>query len=308
MRGLAIAKNADQVEHEAVLRGYASTSDGLADEEISGELDDEISNEELFLQPEFESETWAIKDEYLEVEESSTLQELKNRSAILGELYPFEIRNSSLKYLGDNSESSIYETLLMISLLVEKNSLLFQRDIADNFERLSCMIAEHFFGCSTLWWTGAASENSFKDLIDQIHIDTQELEWSPTAIVFPTLREIKDGGIDLIAHRDIIDSRTGKIFVFGQSACGQDWIEKTKKDLDDAKLRHIFKLPFISPIKFLCMPYLHALDERIICLGTMNLEGAIFDRARITHLYNSHKDDATDRIVGQMHVAAKSIL
>ena len=101
MKAIAVAKNADQVELGAFRDGYAIVGDGLADEEISGELEELADNDSGAL------EEWAAQDVYRDTEEGSIKKELELRSELLGRLYPFEMRGALLSYRNSDHEIRI---------------------------------------------------------------------------------------------------------------------------------------------------------------------------------------------------------
>lgn len=277
MRALETAKNADQVELIAFQNGYAPISEGLADEEFSGEFEDlaisEIQNQD----------DWMGSDTFSDTELGLIKKEIENRAKLLTESYPFNLNESSLSYSDTNrKKQKIYEALLLISTNQDRSGRQWQ-EVVDEFEKLSVNAVEKFFQCSKTWWTGANSESKFKEIIDNIHKHTGELEWNPDPKVIENHKKIKDAGVDFINYRQLTDNRAGGLFFFGQSACGQDWFNKTTRDLRENKYGRIFRKPYAEPVKIFVIPYL--VNEATMIKAFNNLSGLVFDRAVLTSLF-----------------------
>ncbi len=290
MKALETAKNADQVELIAFQRGYAPISEGLADEEFSGEFEDlvitEIQNQD----------DWMGRDAFSDTEIGSIKEEIENRAKLLTESYPFNLIESSLSYSKSSRKKlKIYEALLLISTIHDRSGKQWQ-EVADEFEKLSLNAVEKFFQCTKTWWTGANSENKFKEIIDGIHEHTGELEWNPDPRIIEYHKRIQDAGIDFINYRQLTENRAGGLFFFGQSACGQDWFDKTTRDLREKKYGSIFRRPYAAPVKIFVIPYL--VNEATMTKATNNLSGLVFDRAVLTSLFVNDVviDGITDKL------------
>ena len=290
MRALETAKNADQVELIAFQRGYAPISEGLADEEFSGEFEDlaisEIQNQD----------DWMARDTFSDTELGSIKKEIENRAKLLTKSYPFNLNESSLSYSKSNQKKlKIYEALLLISTIHDRSGKQW-KEVVDEFEKLSLNAVEVFFQCTKTWWTGANSERKFKDIIDDIHKHTGELEWNPDSKIIENYKRIQDAGFDFINYRQLTDNRAGGIFFFGQSACGQDWFNKITRDLRENKYERIFRKPYAAPVKIFVIPYL--VNEKTMIKALNNLSGLVFDRAVLTSLLVNDViiDGVTDKL------------
>lgn len=278
MKAIDVAKNADQVELNAFRNGYAVVSDGLTDEEISGEI------EELVYRDTNTLEKWADEDTYRDTEEGLIKKELDNRVELLEELYPFEMRGSSLGYRNPKHETKVYESLLLTSLATRRQGKHWL-ELVSSFEKVSARAVREFFECDEMWWTGSDSHDAFKEKIDRIYKKTRELEWNPDPNIFDRHKKIKDAGVDFINYRYMLDQRVGGIFFYGQSACGDNWFSKTKTDIRAKELERIFRKPYADPIKLFTIPYLITSDDhRTMIRAASNFSGVIFDRARLTKL------------------------
>lgn len=290
MTAIDTAKNTDQVELNAFQNGYAPISDGLTDEEISGEI------EELLDTGPDGSEEWAVRATYDDTEQGSIKAEIENRTDLLDTYYPFELRNSSLYYQNSHNQVlKIYECLLLISLTSNKKGRHWQT-LNNSFEELSGSVVEKFFQCTWTWWTGANSKLNFQQIIEEIFKKTEELEWIPDFKAIGNPNKIKDAGIDFISYRRMVDKRVGGLFFFGQSACGGNWIHKTTTDLRASKYKRIFREPYAEPVKIFVIP--HLLNNSVMVKAKSDLSGLIFDRATLTRIVVdfANTDSETDEI------------
>ena len=278
MRAIDVANKADQVERDALLKKYAEVSDGLADEIISGEIED------LMVVDDGQSEPghWSNLDTYSDSMQGKIMQELQNRSILFSDIYPFELNHSRLKHKNPGSVDKIYEALLLTSLTTRRQGKNWE-NLVESFEKLSAWAVKRFFQCDKIWWTGASNDEKFKQLIETITKETGELEWDPDPNISGKLKKIKDAGLDFINYRRL-DERVGGLFYFGQSACGQNWISKTEKDLRPRRIQRIFRMPYADPVKLFTIPYLITNDAEEMINAANNFSGLIFDRARLTRL------------------------
>ena len=108
-----LAGDADQTEWEAIRLGVTNVDTGIRDQILSGELETSSAREER---------------------STRVTDEIERRSAILGDLYPFERTGNSLRYRP--SDSHVYEFCLSISF-VGSLSTTFGRRFQIGFERLT---------------------------------------------------------------------------------------------------------------------------------------------------------------------------
>lgn len=272
------ARNADIVELHAFRRSSASFDDGLMDEAVSGESEDLMW---LDAAP-AESESWSVQDGYLDNQQAKITQELQEREKLLGDLYPFRLKQFSLHYRGLQSvENRVYESLLLTSLATQRQGGTWL-NVVDSFEKVSARVVETYFQCSGSWWTGANSTHKFREIIDGIHKHTGELEWNPDPNLANTVGNVRDAGVDFINYRNIVDSRIGGLFFYGQCACGDDWFAKTAHHSGQGRLRSLFRQPYAAPVRILTIPYLLASFREKLIKASSNISGFVFDRARLT--------------------------
>lgn len=284
-----IAQNADQVELRAFRKLNASIDEGLVDEAISGESEDLMQTE---ADPQ-ETEEWSMLDGYNDNQQGKILGELKTRSYLLGNLYPFDLKQSSLHYNSAKSaECKVYETFLLVSLTTKRQGRNWL-DLIDSFERLSALVIKIYFQCSQTWWTGANANGGLQGFIEEIHKKTGELAWNPDPNFSGSVSRAKDAGLDFINYRNLIDSRPGGLFFYGQSACGDDWFAKTAHDFRQNRHRNIFRQPYADPVKIFTIPYLITSDHEKMLKAASNISGLVFDRARLTNVLSGMLSDKT---------------
>ena len=281
------ARHADRVEFCAFQKSYASFDEGLVDEVISGEAESlmltEVDNHEV--------EDYAKLDVYNDNQQGRIMDEIQKRSKLLGDLYPFDLKQSSLHYISSSSSNSkIYETLLLISLTTNRQGKDWLNLVA-SFEKLSGWVTKYYFQCSKAWWTGADGSKKFKEMIKKIYDETGELEWNPDENFLSRIRNVKDAGLDFINYRNLIDQRAGGLFFFIQSACGDDWFAKTQRDLRTKSLEKLFRQPYADPVKIFTIPYLLTSNHEKMLEAAGNISGLVFDRARLTSLLFDMEND-----------------
>lgn len=285
--------NADQTEYAALKYKLASVESGIEDERLAGVLDD-YENAEL----EGEQEEWALDDAAKDDAAGLTLDKLKHRQAVLGDLYPFEINGNQVS-LKEGDVSPVYLFCLAISNApyITKGEFV---QLPRTFEQLSARLGKLVLGNSahsmhTGWPRQDENPISFKELIDLIKSKVNakfEWNWDPQlGLDTPEARYLKDCGLDFIVWRDFYDNRDGKLYLAGQCACGNDWTDK----FGDINYNNIKKwvrpFAYIPPTKILTIPF--CADECYM-LDSADNENLILDRIRLTKLYPRMKNGNID--------------
>lgn len=270
-----IAKNADQTEMMAILGGIAALDAGFYDEEVSGALDD-------FEQPEDEAIglDWHRRDIAKESGVGKIHEEVARRIELLGTSYPFEVDNNTLRYR--RSPSGVYEFCLAASLQTDKSSLPFAY-IVRAFEKISALIAAEFIGPpADVFHTGAPRlgriPNRFDDAIKAIERATGEWRWNPDDIYPDDYASSGDEGLDFIVRKQADRFRRGQLFLIGQCACGEDWLDKWH-DLTMDKLGKWVRPPLVPPIRVFATPFVLSSGN---IHDSQREAGMVFDRVRLT--------------------------
>ena len=270
-----LAKNADQSEMAAILSGATALDAGFYDEEVSGALDD-------FEQPEDEAAAldWHRRDIAKENGVGKIHEEVARRVGLMGTSYPFDIENNTLKYR--QSPSGVYEFCLAASLQTDKSSLPFAY-IVRAFEKISALISAEFIGPpADVFHTGAPRlgtiPNRFDDAIKAIERATGEWRWNPDDIYPEEYASSGDEGLDFIIRKQADKFRRGQMFLIGQCACGEDWLDKWH-DLTMEKLGKWVRAPLVPPVRIFATPFVLShgnIDD------AQREAGMVFDRARLT--------------------------
>lgn len=271
------SRNVDQAECSAIKFGSATIESSLADELISDSLDD-IS----YL--DYDNSV----EEEIEIDDSvSTLQlEIDRRCSYLGDFYPFERKGNSLVYKG--SASGIYELCLGISS-INVNDAKFNR-LPRLFEEVAAVVFATYVGMDAKYLrTGWPNGETFKNSFRKIHEITGEWLWNPSVGLpdVPSVKSIKDGGIDFVVWRDVIDSRQGKIFYLGQCACGNNWDTKFN-DINMQTVQRWFDFPLshINPMRVFATPYhIIGVNMKEVAMSA----GIPIDRIRLSRISEENK-------------------
>lgn len=108
-------------------------------------------------------------------------------------------------------------------------------------------------------------------------------------------RDLKDGGIDVIAWRDHPDEMPGKVYMLGQCASGQNWQQKSIKEYIEQLHSWFTDRPAVHSIPAMFIPFTFHRDMGEVRTGTFSQAvrnafwfqesrfGIIFDRLRIAH-------------------------
>jgi hypothetical protein len=294
--------NADQVEFQALINKSSSIRIGTSDERMADALT-EFDNERTGELPH-----WGVEDIQLDNAEGSTAEEIQRRIRLLGALYPFKLKGASLHYTPHAEMSGLYEALLCITqaenLTTGKYSFL-----PRHFESLSCIVSELYLGADsaafrTGWPRGKGEPKRLKALITKLREMTGDMKgewfWKPKEghPDDPSVRDVKECGLDVVAWKKSIDKRTGQLYMLGQCACGKNWLDDEKfSELRYKNINDWVEEFNIKPITAYFTPW-HAIDE--IVLDASRKAGLFFDRVRIV-LYaensNRFKSAPTQAII-----------
>ena len=259
----------------------------------------------------------------------STFEELDYRQSSIGIAYPFLIdaRRQTVIFQGvdaDQPGRQIYLFCLLASAMrlgqIQGGDELreIRQEIANNFQICACLAAGGFLAgyVSSLGFpraTGDAFLPALKDAYLKVGVGTVRND-IPDGL--PS--ELKDGGIDVIAWRDLPDKMPGKLYLLGQTASGLDWRSKSVVEyIPQLHGSWFTEAPakYNTPAMFIPFPLQHELDDpkRESFLVALKRRfwheeqrfGIIFDRIRIPHLANlcltspleaRHNVDSADKL------------
>ncbi len=277
-----LAENADEAEWAAILNGSAHVSAGTSDEAMA-DAGDEFApaGAEVLIEDRLQGQ------EVLQESRQGTVYELLlERKDLLGTAYPFKIDGNSLYYTPEGLP--IYELLVGICQAPSLTAAPYC-ELPRLFENLSLLAGRGFLGPRAdgyrTGWPRPENVTHFKTAIGDLKLKSGnfEAEWQWQQAEYlpdnPAPKFVKEEGLDVVAWRKWQDGRTGQLYLVGQCACGNDWLEKDK-DLDLKDFTEWFRLPRVEPVRsfftprYAVKPILNTLSHKA---------GLVFDRVRIVH-------------------------
>jgi len=299
-----IATNADQTEMLAMKMGACPIDEGIRDETTAAALDDFGSQDQSTTTP------WSATDNQADDAVGGIANEIVRRKDLMGPDYPFSVSGNELTYVG--SKTKVYELCLAIANAPSVNVKPYNA-LPPLFERITRDIVKNFAGDGSVGirtgWPKDSELNRttyFKSVVDIIHKQTNEWEWSPKKGYpkNPPSKHVKDMGIDFVVWKKMPDNRKGMLFLLGQCACGNDWDEKYN-DINFERLSLWFRdLSVACPSRIFAIPF-HIPNTELF-EEVNKLAGLTLDRARIAMLAESasnihmHDKESCDNI--QKHI------
>ena len=272
------ASIADRAEIHAMRFGSAVMDDALASERIAAADDD--------LRPEISEITpWHESDLTLDSGTGLVMESVRRRREMLGGAYPFGSALPGLEYRP--SSSLVYEFCLAVCSSPSLTEGAY-KSVPRVFERVACVLAEVYvgFGANSqhLGWPREGDQpRLFRDAMAAVHEETGEWGWGPEDDLpeDPTIKDVKDGGLDLLAWK-MMDDRVGSLFFLGHCACGENW-QKKLRDADPDDLGKWFKpMTLVTPpVRLFFTPH-HVVDPMV--REASRTAGVVLDRIRLTML------------------------
>lgn len=271
-----IIKDADQTEVNAIIRGSVLVDAGLYDDRVSGAMDDFDFQDKTITQ------RWHRDDLNYETASGEVYDEIKRRSNLLREFYPFQIDGSQLIY--NKSQSSYYEFCLAIatSPTITTGDYVY---LPRTFERTCALLAKLYLGNDSYSiHVGSPRDRdvgtTFHNAMQKVHELTGEWKWNSIEDFGEKPQTTGDEGMDFIAWKETPDGRKGKLFIVGQCACGDDWDTKFNDLTFDKISKWFHPVSYVkNPIRAFATPY-HLSDMNL--LNAQNDAGFVFERARLT--------------------------
>lgn len=299
-----LAKEADKLEWLAYQLGESPY--------VAPQQDDEIAGELVEVQSEMESEATAeqisgpietringkLQESLDEVDrvESNTDErvegvqaEIKRRSELLGDEYPFRVGQASLAFLDESTYAKqVYLECLRISLVPTRKD-------RENFETLVGEALVSYLGkgraqVRVFGWQSEDDANKSRHIkarIDELHTASNEWFWKPDLEqgfpANPPPKLVKDLGLDAVAWLPMPDKRIGRIFLVAQCATGKtDWDDKLG-DVSWKRIKNwIRPMPDEWSIRCFAIPF-HLPNKTKWC-ECADEGGLFFDRVRLTLL------------------------
>ena len=279
--------NADQVELEALRKGFSVIDSGAEDELVAGALADRAIDS-VSLHDSAESQ----RDDLIRDDSVGPIhEELVRRSNILRQSYPFDLSQGTLVYAEDR-RSPIYEFLLSASASFLASG--HHAELPRTFERVATRLVTSYFGSNAegvhFGWPRDRN-TSFKAAAEQLHDRTGEWHWGPEERLDPA--DVKDEGCDFVIWLRPSDGRQiGPLFVLGQCACGNNWQDKYA-DLNVKRMERWFNpLSTVEPVRAFATP--RHVDDYLLREASREA-GLLFDRARLVLVASSTGMNVLDR-------------
>jgi len=267
-------KDADQAEFNAMRSISATLDSAIADEIISGEIDDEI--DELALNgPRWQGQDLAQEDLL-----DSVHAEVMRRIRLLGPLYPFELIENRLVYRKSNS--GFYEFCLTVTQapsVVEGTFVKLPR----YFERTVTALVRSYFGKGAKGLhTGhpRSPSTSFRNVMAKLERHPFEWVWNPQDQLADG--DVKDETLDFVITVTPLDDRAGNLYVLGQCACGNNWNTKLG-DPHIGKIKRWFSPPWsIPPLRAFTTPFV--IGDQSMRDVVNDSQAMVFDRPRLVKI------------------------
>lgn len=269
-----IAVDADQVEKAAISSGPQVYDAGIADERISGAL------EELDEQGVSGQGRLQVLDLTSDTASGEIAKEIGRRKSMMGTTYPFAIDHNSITHTP--SSSGFYEFCLAASLSPNITTANF-KNIPRKFERMAAELLQILYGSNTkALHLGFPRDTSigttFKKGMATLARESSEWVWHPEDGLPAEPTTGGDEGVDFVVWTPMPDKRQGSLFVLGQCACGDDWLQKWN-DLSIGKLEKWFRpMTRVPPVRAFATPF-HVVDA--LLYEAIREAGLTFDRARL---------------------------
>ena len=230
---------ADWLEFDILCSGYGIT--GLA--EISRDWDVLRNTEDTDFQSEETTQECFIE---------TLLVEIRDRMQIIGESYPFEFSETgeSLQLKDKLTEDCYIYLFCLIISHIQTGEVLSGKYIPP----ITHEVRDFFQICATLAASGAVGGNAYSfgfprpnhtNFIDALHKVYSAFGEGLVVSKIPAGAPpaVKDDGIDVIAWADRPDGMSGKIYMLGQVASGENWENKSVI----GKLESFHKVWFSNP-------------------------------------------------------------
>lgn len=272
--------NADQTEWQAVLHGSSHVSAGTVDDEMSEAADQDV------LPVGHVEDRLQDKEVVRESTQGPVAEIIADRANLLGDAYPFQIDGNSLIYR--RPQRPLYELLLGITQAPSLTTGAYVQ-LPRVFEHLSTLAAKGFLGPAAggmrTGWPRPTGASHFQALVMQVKAaaapGTNDAEWSWAPELGlpenPVPALVKEEGLDLVVWQTWNDMRGSPLYLFGQCACGSNWMTKGA-DIDLKMLGRWFRLPSVDPVRSLFVPH-YVVPSLMREMSQKS--GLVFDRVRI---------------------------
>ncbi|OQA97726.1 MAG: hypothetical protein BWY22_01173 [Bacteroidetes bacterium ADurb.Bin217] len=237
---------ADYIELVCIISNdYVSQRD-IIDRLIDSGVEFKLEKEKL------DGEIGQIDSEIYDLEESwiiNIFEYLKERAVNFGANYPFIIDSNGIIFSKDklNDSQYLYVYLLLSSSLNYFKTV--KHELTSEFEIISEKALQSYlpnavvygFGSNTIF-KGNAKEK-IKNLAKEINIEVKERILNQIS-----KHNSKEEGLDIVGWLPFKDNNPNTIIIFGQCACGQNWLNKQNETRRYDRFYESYLLPFIHAL------------------------------------------------------------
>jgi len=151
-------------------------------------------------------------------------RELEDRARSAGDSYPFTVHRTLLKLRSAIDEFPAYIFCLCLSYYDVKQPGKQRTFPRRMFEDLACLAAKNYLGGKSLRFASPRVQlpKPFKEAVGALCFQIGEGRGDRHQAGLSS----KDAGLDVVAWKDFLDARPGKLIVFGQCTSGKDWKSK----------------------------------------------------------------------------------
>lgn len=208
---------------------------------------------------------------------------LEERSGILGERYPFELRRGRWRYLAER-EGGPYLALLAITL-AHAYDLGLTPNPTDVFP-ISATLGVQAIGLNAICLTEIRRTQTFAETVSQAGM---QLQLHPMPQEGLRSVNVNDAGVDVLGAVAWGDRRVGAWAYIGQATCGSSdtWRRKVGEASPGSWVHYLNC--GLRPLPFLAVP--HHIEPRHFEWLTQETDALILDRLRLVAFRHSTTDD-----------------
>jgi hypothetical protein len=296
---------ADEVEFRALKEDTSPLTEALRDEEMLGATAEEC---EVSV-----ANKWYRETEIADERTVQVYEELVRRQAQLGDAWPFELSDRTLKKRRE-TPSLVYELCLTIARAGDIVSSPYNRLPVD-FERVALVLLKSWLGGNAEGVrTGWPREEGFatraKEFFEMVRQRTSRWEWRWEPEDYlpkdPGPRDFKEAKLDLLAWLKMPDN-VAHLYFAGQCACGADAeMDNKARELTQDGLRKWVKEPCMVPlVRCFFVPHILPAGRLLEIIG---LGGATFDRTRLALIAHALPEKIAKELKKELQDAVKLVV
>ena len=220
---------------------------------------------------------------------------LRHRQSLFGENYPFELTGNEDRLDCLATKSPGREAYMLLLLCASGRYVTNHGLLAKDFERICVPVLQSIFPAADVQVFGTAGSSS-GDYAGSFVTRLNKLAENLGEMLQATADDVDDDengdrGLDVVAIQEMGDNLPGKIVVFAQAACTDDWVSKQDSPSHEAWDQLV--LPLVPTITACCIPHSYRGSDGGWRSRTKIHRRLLLDRSRILHLLG---DDVADHL------------